>query len=185
MTYNPNIPQQGDDPTLSQVQLLNNFGQLNAQWGINHILLTAGANNGQHTKVFFNAPLGADPNLSQPQASLYTKTGTTGNSELFYQNGSTANKVVQLTNLPAITGTPSAQGFGFVTPWGLIVNMGLATGSPIIFQQPFPTGFTAYTVQLTNAVTNLAPSSPGTLTKTQLTYALSTTSVYFLVIGSA
>lgn len=183
MTYNPNIPQAGDDPTLSQVQLLNNFGQLNSQWGVNHILLTAGANNGQHTKVFFNAPLGANPNLSQPQASLYTKTGSTGNSELFYQNGSTSSNVVQLTHLPAVTTTPGAQGFGFVTPWGLIMNMGLATGGTIIYQKPLSAP--PYLVLLTNSTINLAPSSPQVIGTSQLTYALSTTSVYFLVIGPA
>jgi len=55
MTYNPNIPQPGDDPSDSQDQILQNFQTLNNLYGINgdHYPWTnqTGAEGAKHAKV--------------------------------------------------------------------------------------------------------------------------------------
>ena len=53
MSYHPSIPQANDDPTVSQGQLLDNFGTLNTDFAINHVAFTAGGNAGFHKIVQF------------------------------------------------------------------------------------------------------------------------------------
>ena len=83
MAYLDNIPQGTDNPsTLSRPQLLENFSQLNTQISVNHVALTAGADNGKHTKIEFNtnhaagAPIGTQSEIYTEGASpqLYFKT---------------------------------------------------------------------------------------------------------------
>lgn len=117
MPYHPTIPQATDDPSNSQADLLDNFGKINADFAINHVPLTDGGNQGQHTKVLIPVPLAytADPNLLPNQTSLYVKTAALGTNELFFQNGNLPNpstflptiglNVRQLTNLPVMNGT--------------------------------------------------------------------------------
>lgn len=66
MSYNANIPQATDIISQSQGQILTNFGQLNTQFSVDHIALTAGSANGQHKQVTLNT-YGTTP---------YTNTGT-------------------------------------------------------------------------------------------------------------
>jgi hypothetical protein len=256
MTYNPNIPQSGDDPQQSQGQLLNNFGTINSKFSVNHNPYTNSANPGFHTKINFAAVLATDPNLSSPQSSLYPKNqASTNTTELYFQNNSTAVDVKQLTNLPIangviqgitpgtpniinsnrhqlttgdtikfynivgavelngntytitvidannfsvvqagvsayvsggywvwVTGTAILQRYGFLSPWGLIFNMGLSTTSPITFAYPFPTGFTTYYAGITP---NSAPSAPffiNSISTEQMIFT-STKPVYYIVIG--
>lgn len=192
MTYNPNIPQATDDPTQSQLQLLNNFAQMNTQFSVNHVPLTAGGQNGFHTKIVFNNVLGADPNPTAPQSVLYTKTATTGTvpsntTELFFQNGNLASNVKQLTNLPIFN--TSSSNYGFTTPWGMIVNCGLRTSgvSPITFQVSYPVGFKTYTAIVTPQNATGAYAVVVSVSQTQLAFKVSpvNTPVYYLVIGSA
>jgi len=185
MTYNPSIPQANDDPTISQAQLLANFGIWNSSFSANHIPLTSGANQGFHTSIFFPTPLGSDPNLSAPISSLYPKSNGTTN-ELFFQNGATSANVKQLTNLPIVTGTAGATGFGFVTPWGWIVNCGTVppgTSASILFQVPYAVGFITLTAQLTQqTLTGNNLTTILGVSQTNLTYTTPSNS-YFLVIG--
>lgn len=116
MPYHPTIPQATDDPSNSQADILDNFGKINADFSINHVPLTSGGNQGQHTKIFIANPLAftADPNLVPNQSSLYVKTAALGTNELFFQNGNLPNpstyipttglNVRQLTNLPIVNG---------------------------------------------------------------------------------
>lgn len=117
MPYHPTIPQATDDPSNSQADILQNFMKINADFAVNHVPLTDGGNQGQHTKVFIPVPLAytADPNLVPNQTSLYVKTAALGTNELFFQNGNLPNpstflptiglNVRQLTNLPVMNGT--------------------------------------------------------------------------------
>lgn len=102
MTYNPNIPQALDDPSVSQGQFLNNFFLLNQYFDVNHVPFTAGGNNGLHDKVTFPTSI-SDPNLAAPQSSVYPKTFVdpltlASTIELFFQNGNQFFNVKQLTN---------------------------------------------------------------------------------------
>jgi hypothetical protein len=182
MPYHPNIPQSTDDPALSQSDLLDNFQALLTQWSVNHVPLTAGGSQGLHTQVFFNAPLGTDPGLSLPQASVYTKA-VAGIPQLFFQNGSMAANVFQLTGLPIVTvGT----NYGFVTPWGVTFNMGKATSSPITFAVSF-TG-TPYVALVSNVAPSTTQPAVGAFSGSPvstLTYTPAGASVYYLVLGGS
>jgi hypothetical protein len=183
MTYNPNIPQAGDNPVVSQGQLLNNFSILNSDFAVNHIALTSGANPGLHTMINFATTLAADPNLAVPQTSLYPKS-VAGNPQLFFQNGALAANVVQLTGLVIAN---SGTDWGFTTPWGWVVNMGSAlqsfTGS-ITFAVQFRVGFTPYTFQIApKTISVVNANSIETVTNTKMTYT-STSDIYYLAIGS-
>lgn len=76
MTYSPNIPQPGDDPSQSQPLILANFQQLNIQYGTagDHIEWTASSQNGKHKKV----------TLRDQSASLPLTAGL--NEMLIYSN---------------------------------------------------------------------------------------------------
>jgi hypothetical protein len=130
MVFKNSIPQPGDSPaTDSQADLLENFAQLNTQYGTagDHVAWTAAADNGMHKQVSLNNVI-ADPNLPDPQVSLYTKT-VTGDSELFFEkfdNGTALNEVRQMTN--TITAN--------------LVNPGTAGGS--LYRLDLPTGVTIY-----------------------------------------
>jgi len=179
MTFNPNIPQANDDPSVSQAQLLANFGVLNTDFAVNHNPLTATANPGFHTKVFFANVLGADPGLSAPQSSLYTKTVSAAN-QLFFQNGALASNVFQLTNLPVVT---TGTNYSVVTPWGLIIKMGQANASPINFADAIANPLnTVYTALLTprNSFTTFFITA---VNPTNLTYN-GFVPVYYLAIGT-
>jgi hypothetical protein len=177
MPYHPNIPLSTDDPTISQGDLLDNFGALAAQFGLNHVSLTAGANQGYHTQVWFAAPLGADPNLTAPQSSVYTKTIT--NSELFFQNTNIASGVSQLTNLVV---SSVGNNFGFYTPWGLTFNLGKTNTGTI--GGPYVATFTGpvYVALLTNNANTSVPPALTSVTNIKITYTAAV-EVYYLVIG--
>ena len=51
MTYNPNIPQASDRPSISQGQLLINAQQLNNIFNVNHSAFASLTNAGKHTYV--------------------------------------------------------------------------------------------------------------------------------------
>jgi hypothetical protein len=151
MVYLPNIPQPTDDPaTQSQAQFLENFQQLDTQFGFDHIAFSAGADNGEHVKVTFN-DVSADPGLASPKASCYTKADAGGSTQLFYENFDVvagANVRRQLTNL---TVTQAGTNYGITTPWGLIQNWGSITSNantPVAatFAVPFTSSVHSITV---------------------------------------
>jgi hypothetical protein len=179
MPYHPNIPQSTDDPASSQQDLLDNFQALQTQFAVNHISLTAGAQQGYHSQVWFAAPLSSDPGLASPQTSVYSKS-VSGVAQLFFQNGplSPAN-VYQLTGLPVMT---SGTNYGIVTPWGLTINMGRVASSPITFAQSF--SGTVYTALLTYSGTSVNFPYVVSVNTTTLTYQTAANAVYYFVVGA-
>lgn len=101
MSYHPNIPQATDDPTVSQSQLLDNFGKMNTDFAINHVALTAGGNNGFHKLVQFTNVLASDPVVTGVQSAVYPKN-VDGSPQLFFNN---VTQVYPLTGLRVINGT--------------------------------------------------------------------------------
>lgn len=51
MTYQANIPNPNDFISDSQPSIRTNFGQLNTQFSVDHVALTAGSDNGKHNQV--------------------------------------------------------------------------------------------------------------------------------------
>jgi len=62
MVYLPNIPQPNDKPSKSQSQILGNFGELNTQFGTEHVALNAASGNGQHLAI----TLPRNPSVANP-----------------------------------------------------------------------------------------------------------------------
>lgn len=252
MSYHANIPQANDDPSVSQGQLLDNFGKLNSDFSVNHVPFTAGSNNGFHTLVQFPTVQPSDPAVSGQQSVIYPKAGPI-DPELFFRN---INAIAQLTHLPVVNGTitnvvvgangrvtsalhglatgnsvtirdvigvtgingltfvitvvnanefdinaavggayvsggtwtsPSSTRFGFITPWGWIVNTGrLPAGvTTIQYSIPYPLGFVFYGGWLTptTGVTQFGLNIPGT--QTSITFATSNNTIFnYLIIGS-
>lgn len=96
MTFQANIPLATDLISVSQSDIKGNFQALSTSWNVDHVdFNVSGA--GEHKKVSLLAPI-ADPNLTTPKASLYTKASlTTITSDLYYQDGALASDVKQLT----------------------------------------------------------------------------------------
>lgn len=95
MAYLDNIPQGADNPsTLSRPQFLENFSQLNTQISVNHVALTAGADNGKHTKIEFDTNHAAGVPVGT-QSEIYTE----GASPLLYFHN--ANFTAQMSGILA------------------------------------------------------------------------------------
>jgi hypothetical protein len=173
--YNQNIPNSGDDPAVSQGQLLGNFGKINTDYSEDHVALTAAVNNGFHKKVTFQDVQVADPGLIGNLCSLFTKD-VSGTPELFFEN---ALDSLQLTNL--VVGTTGTN-YSIITPWNLKIQMGLSTGTSITFQDPFSSGPTIFFAGLSGV--SAEDPKVTVITTTTLTYVTSSgTTAYYLVIG--
>lgn len=182
MGYNPNIPQSTDDPTDSQVDLLNNFSTLNTQFNINHQAFNSAVNGGLHKLVQFPAVV-ADPNLDSPATSLYIKT-VSGESELFFQNGNAAANVKQLTGLQD---NASGTNYSFLTPWGIRISCGQATGGTATFSVPLTGPATFYTAIITPVSSSNQRNriTPGSLSTTGFTYTSSGgTNIQYFVLST-
>lgn len=101
--YISNVPLSNQSLGQTQPTINTNFTVLNTNMGTDHVDFTnaapsSGGNGGRHNKVSL-VQQGANPNLTGPLASLYTKAApTTANtSDLYYQNGSLSANVTQLT----------------------------------------------------------------------------------------
>lgn len=191
MPYKNNIPQPSDSPaTDSQADLLENFSQLDSQYGTagDHVAFTAAADNGMHKKISLNGVI-ADPNLPDPQASLYLKT-IAGNSELFFENfdvGGVTNLVRQMTNLPS---TIVGGARGIITPWGLIMNFGSViinvAATPVVFPIAYPNSALTLTLSIGNTSTASQQAVFSNLITTGFTGYGSTNGllVYYFSIGN-
>lgn len=94
-----------------------------------YLVTTAGFPYGFHKKNTFATTLQSPPNLLSPKSSLFTQSLTNGVTEdiitqLMFQDGVGNSFIDQLTNSTIIEGDA---GVGFKTPWGIIINFGMAT----------------------------------------------------------
>lgn len=77
MVYKSTIPQPGDSPaTASQADLLENFAQIDSQYGTagDHVEFTAAANNGKHNQATLLDVGGAVPVSIAGEGIIYTDT---------------------------------------------------------------------------------------------------------------
>lgn len=181
MPYHINIPKSTDDPKDSQQDLLDNFGKLNSDFTINHQPFTTTSNPGFHTKIQFPGGLSVNPNLAFPQSSLYTKL-VSGAIELFFQNGANSSDVRQLTNLPVTTGAVNGTNYTIETPWGLKLQMGEATASPITFASAF-TGTPTFLTALATNVNGTSVRVTGLFNSTANYTAVGGNTIRYLIIG--
>lgn len=74
MAYNDTIPQPSDVLSNSQVDILENFSQLNSQFGVDHSPFDPSGANGKHAKVTL-PEIGGAPGSSANEGVYYTKAG--------------------------------------------------------------------------------------------------------------
>jgi hypothetical protein len=135
MVYNAGIPIATDQIANSQAQLLENFAQLNTQFGIDHVKFDAASNNGHHSQVFLAAPISPVPTVTGTQGAIFSKD-VAGVAQLFFANATTAQK--------ALTGAfnAAAKGTAFL-PGGIILKWGgtgiVSNGATVTFDSVFPT----------------------------------------------
>ena len=92
--------------------------------------------SGQHKKISYDGPT-PNPNLSADRSSLYSKTYSEI-TQLAFQNDKPASSIAQLTGVEIVT---TQAGHGFISPWGLIFNMGeiqFPGASPATYNFPIP-----------------------------------------------
>ncbi len=185
MVYKPAIPQAGDSPaTESQADILENFTQLNNQFGAavisDHVAFNAGSDNGLHKRIRFNGIQG-DPGLTFPQTQIYEKHLGAGGDRypnLFWEskpeNAAVAASVFPLNAIKAwcrfdgSAASPITPADGFN-----VTNITRAAA-------------TAYTINFTNELQN-ANYAVVALTSRQATIeiiATNTTSVQLTVAGA-
>jgi hypothetical protein len=167
--YDPLIPQATDQLSVSQGELLNNFGAIASLVDVNHGDFAA-ATAGKHLMVEFPpTAFGSLPTTPLPgEMTLYANTSpATGNTEIFLARG---NGVSILPNNYAITAYGSGSGSGQTYAWtrlssGMVLLWGsVGTGGVANFTVTFPTIagtipfstsiFSAQVTQLGNSVVN-------------------------------
>lgn len=152
MVYYNAIPQDTDDPSDSQAQILTNFGTLNTVFGNDHVNYTttpAQGLQGQHLYVTFNN-VTTNPSLTYPTGRLYTKTFGSGTAypELYF-NAPTSAATQFYPLVPTIkccgtfTNTGSSGNQPLTTINTLTVNnpsvSAAAAGSQVTFTVTFAT----------------------------------------------
>ena len=124
-----------------------------------------------------------------PKSSTSPFTGTT--TELFFQNGNLPTDVKQLTNIPLVTTTPGATGYGFKSPWGLTFNFGFVLSpsisgtDSITFQVPFtgPIFFANVTPFAVPAIPSIDTISTTGMTFSGYINSGNVAGIYFIAIG--
>jgi len=191
--YNPSIPQGSDNLSNSQVQMLNNFTQLNNIFDFNHYTWndpTTG-NRGLHRKVDFPAttsvssPTGANsvlyPRAVSGVSSLYYDNAV--GSSVVWRGGSTNGLVTQTTGGTLSNGLMTLPN-GIIIQWGF--NNNIADGNLILFPTPFPNN--CFNIQLTGTRSNDAVRSlwvDPVFSRSQFNVHTSTTlTVMWLAIGN-
>lgn len=132
MAYNPNIPQPNDIKSISQAQILENFGQINATFSVDHETFSSPNGQGKHKQVTF--PINAAVNPGPGELRIYANNSTTGNPELFLRRNGVANAT------PMTSANKSTQGYT-MTPAGILIKWGSETiasagGGPFAFIWP-------------------------------------------------
>lgn len=97
MTYNPAIPQATDRISQSQSEILQNFFQLNNQYGTigDHFEWTAASNNGKHKQATFPDRTATPPTTLPSECSVYGKTTAAQTFPYMRRDGS-------LTDIPVV-----------------------------------------------------------------------------------
>lgn len=134
MTYNANIPLSTDLISNSQTAILNNFGQLNAQYIKDHDGFNTGSGNGTgfHKKVTFVANI-STPSISGAVSAIYPKA-VSAVAEAYFINGVGDSVMWRggngtgLVSILGAPGTPSQGGInwpcgtnGYTMIWGYAV----------------------------------------------------------------
>lgn len=169
MTYNPAIPQAADLPSISQPQMLINFGQANTLFGHDHYPFNFDNVNFRGLHKFTTLQQQDNgPFTDVGQFAVYTKA--VGNiTELFFRRPNSGTEI-QMT--PAIDPNPINNGQSFL-PGGLLIQWGTTAAIPPGVSTPinFPNAFSAnaFTVIATMQKTASGNSQPVNIVQATIT----------------
>jgi hypothetical protein len=174
MTFTPGIPNTGQSLGSTRDAIRDNFTNYFDTMSVNHVAPngTPQGTQGKHTFAEFVAQ-SADPSTTPSETTLYSKTTSGSNTELFIRKDNDGS-VYQLTNgVPAISAIAYASGNSFIAG-GLLVYWGIlsATGGPQTFTGVF--NFPTTCIQVFTQVSNIGASPNAfvyvaSFTKTNLT----------------
>lgn len=180
MVYKPNIPLPGDNLSVSQGDLKNNFGDANTSFGKNHYPFDdLTLNNGKHKFVDMPVSAAIPAGLAAGEGTFYTKTATS-ESNAFYSPDNSGDEyqmtralTAQFTKFGTNTATNGTNNGGWTfLPGGLILQYGFNSTSGtsgIVFPFPFPTAVFSVTTSIGTAMG--APTLAGfTMTGTSPKY---------------
>lgn len=185
-TYTPGVPLATDLPSENQTEFLSNFTLLNQFFGADHVPFLNGTANGNgfHKKITFSNPTAVNPDLFTPTgiSSLYTQVSNpnTTRPQLQFQNLVGAGFVSQMTKCKIISNGKG--GFGFISPWGLIINFGqvFCDGASAVLDYPVPYTSAVYTIINTPIYNVTIPNLKAYTVDTSLTQFQS---IAFIAVG--
>ena len=182
MAYNKDIPQKTDKLSRSQLDLLNNFQQLNTSFDIDHYTYdNTTPSNGFHRKVSL-VEQAADPTPTTGTDDLYTKITPpiTGLGELYYVRGGSVTPIQMTSGSPfpytnnyipvgsvSPVGTDFTAGATFL-PGGVLIQYGQVKTNQTTVKYPIPFSSSPYSLQLTlKCIQNSGSSRVGTTVSSQ------------------
>jgi hypothetical protein len=163
-TYNLNIPNANNNPSVDQPNLQTNTNSINSLINIDHYPFGTGS-DGWHKQCTF--PTQSTPVTVSGQVAIYSKVGASG-SELFTIRDGNAGTETNLTTSKIATPLASTTGYTWL-PGGMLMAWGFVNGShsghfnssdsgTVTFPSPlFPNNI--YSVQCTLFYTTSAPSN--------------------------
>ena len=160
MSYDPNIPQASDDPSVSQGEILQNFQTIGSNFGVNHVALGAVSNPGKHKFVEMPNQSVIPGSLISGEGTLYTKAVSTI-SQAFWTPDNSGNEYQMTRNIAAdfaSFGGVSNPGWTFL-PGGLLLQYGFVATPGNSGTVNLPTAFTNATYAVTFGFERAAGSS--------------------------
>ncbi len=156
MAYNENIPQESDNPSQSQPQLLSNFKEISTAFNANHGNFNA-PDQGKHS--FLQMPEQSSvPATSSNEAALFSQESSlTLNTELVFRRESNGDQI-------EFTGFLGSNDGWTRLPSGILLKWGTGSGTGIN-TTIFPTGATipifsaVYSAQVTGEDTSSTPNT--------------------------
>lgn len=162
-TYNPNVPNPPDMPSVDVFSMQTNTASLSNWCGLyDHYGLNNVPNTGLHQQVTFGAANVPGSAPTDPTSILYTKTDSNGKPQLYFLNSQNGSYITIGSN-------------GSITMFaGIILKWGFYTeASPLVFSSlsigAFPNNL--FNVQLTSYATGTQFDVTGSLSKTQFTFS--------------
>ena len=159
MAYKNNIPLSTDIQSVSQLDLFNNFAQLDTSFGIDHVTFSdVTADNGKHNQVTYVVQ-SPDPTTAAVEAKEFSKTFNTA--------ASNPMDAIHFTKGPSeaiprpLTSFQNTAAFNLNSSSQLIVDLTGVT-------QFFAHGYISYDGDKAGSVYTLRFDSPGTLTVTKI-----------------
>jgi hypothetical protein len=150
MTFTANIPNTGQSLGSTQKAVRDNFSNYNNTISVNHVAPNS-TGAGKHTFSEFVVQA-SDPATAPNEITLYGKTTTSGNTELFIRKDNSGN-VYQLTS-----GTPSSASTGYTfLPGGIIIQWGRTNSGSVSFPKEFSN--VPYNVQVSSLANGISTSN--------------------------